>query len=104
MNGIKQINYAVSQLDSMAQQNTSIANVTSAVAESVSGMANSLVLESEGKQFVGKLEAKQKADYVQASNHTINRQEAKASPTKQILSKQNKPAQVLYDDSRWDSF
>ncbi|MEY4504180.1 MAG: hypothetical protein RL154_473, partial [Pseudomonadota bacterium] len=103
MNGIKQINYAVSQLDSMAQQNTSIANVTSAVAESVSSMANGLVFESEGKQFAGKLDVKQKAHYAEVS-HAPSRQEAKASPTKQILSKQHKPTPALHDDSRWDSF
>jgi methyl-accepting chemotaxis protein len=54
MSGVEQINDAVTQLDQMTQENASVSSQTSAIAENVSRMANSLVKNADKKQFTGK--------------------------------------------------
>jgi methyl-accepting chemotaxis protein len=54
MSGVEQINDAVSQLDQMTQENASVSNQTSVIAENVSRLANELVEEADKKQFLGK--------------------------------------------------
>jgi methyl-accepting chemotaxis protein len=54
MSGVEQINDAVTQLDQMTQENASVSNQTSVIAENVSRLAGELVDNADKKQFLGK--------------------------------------------------
>jgi methyl-accepting chemotaxis protein len=54
MSGVEQINDAVTGLDQMTQENATISNQTSTIAENVSQMANDLVSNANQKEFSGK--------------------------------------------------
>jgi methyl-accepting chemotaxis protein len=55
--GIEQINHAVAQLDQQTQQNANIANQTKAIATTTQGIAKSVVMSANEKEFIGKEEA-----------------------------------------------
>jgi methyl-accepting chemotaxis protein len=56
MNGMEQINHAVTQLDQITQENARSANDTNSIAKDASDMASILVSEASSKEFKGKEE------------------------------------------------
>lgn len=100
MSGVDQINDAVTQLDQMTQENASVANSTSMIADNVSSMANELVSNADKKQFTGKesvsrVEMRSVTKKRNTSVKTIAHSSPKMIPNHQSVSN---------SADQWDSF
>ncbi|RXJ91615.1 methyl-accepting chemotaxis protein [Arcobacter sp. CECT 8983] len=110
--GIEQISIAVNQLDQQTQQNASVSSIVKDIANQTKSIADSIVEETNKKEFDGKEQAKAKklsqTDFKTEEKPKPNKQlpsteEVKTTPTKNDNSKVIQ-ANNSNDNDEWESF
>ncbi len=119
LQGIEQINDAVSQLDHQTQENASIANQTNIIAMQTDNIAKVIVSDVNKKEFIGKDKIKAKNMVDKKESKTISKvtpkrastpkavisQKQKSTPIKKVIKPTNiKPVVSNTSDDEWASF
>jgi methyl-accepting chemotaxis protein len=103
LQGIEQINDAVTQLDQQTQQNAMVASQTHDVAVLTDQIAKLVVAHADAKQFIGKDSVK--AQPINQGNSHIKVPEIKKSSVKKISSVSKSPSHsVAKKDNDWEAF
>jgi len=101
LQGIEQINNAVTELDQQTQQNASVANATQDIAIQTQNIAHDIVNDANEKEFIGKNEVEAKEiNHIQKVDQTPAKSTSRKStsePTQPIISSNN-------DKDKWESF
>jgi methyl-accepting chemotaxis protein len=107
MQGMEQINVAISQLEQSIQENVSIAKDTSDIAIQTKDISNIVVQKSEEKEFIGKDNITTRRENIDLSY----KGEEKRAIEKSIKAKQNKPTPTKEKSQKspsssdtWDTF
>ena len=100
LTGIEQINDAVNSLDQQTQQNAMIASQTHDVAMGTDKIANLIVSDADGKEFIGKESVKAKDILKKQETVTIKtkKQESKKEVSTKSIKEDNS------NDEEWASF
>ena len=105
LNGIEQINIAVTQLDRQTQQNAQIASQTHDVAVGTDSIAKLVVSNANAKEFIGKDEVKAKDMNLQTasvSTHAVTKSSNTIPSNKKPEATKIAPSKN--DNDEWESF
>ena len=105
LQGIEQINNAVTQLDQQTQENANVAHNTKEIASQTQFIANTIVKNANEKEFVGKNEVQAKKIDMQEGNKQIETKKPKSTTKTQITKKEKiTPITATNDEDEWASF
>ena len=111
MQGISQINTAVTQLDQMTQENAKVASEADAIADTTIAKANIMVEDASSKNFQGKEEVKASAAVKTKSvknTVTVSKPVLETKPQRSHQNKSDtfapKKNNVENNDDQWESF
>ena len=102
--GIVQINDAVNELDQQTQANASVANQTKEIAESTQSIAQSVVEDADGKEFIGKHDIKVKTANVKSAATSSSKTMKSASKDTVPSKTTQKVVTSNAKDEEWESF
>ncbi|MDP3292256.1 MAG: methyl-accepting chemotaxis protein, partial [Sulfuricurvum sp.] len=106
MQGIGQINTAVTQLDQMTQENAKIAAEADAIANATIDKASAMVADASSKNFVGKHEIQAQVNTHKTATHkpTTRPMVKPSAPLSRPASPAPKPSVKSSNDDVWESF
>ena len=114
LNGIEQINDAVTQLDRQTQENVAISNTTHEIAMSTDKIAKEIVNEANAKEFKGKNDIKVETEYSKTNVQKTPIVNVPKNEHKEVISEPiNKPHEPqikkvtsdnTQDSDEWESF
>jgi len=104
MQGISQINTAITQLDQMTQQNAKIATEADSIANATIEKAELMVNDANSKNFVGKENIKSQVSHVKKQTSRVSQVAIKPVHVKKASNETNVKVASKNEDEVWESF